>query len=72
MKSNPRTELLRALPGLQQEHVAELTDALARDLAGLLAESRQSQKQALNEAIEKGMRHVPMLLRGPLKRILFP
>lgn len=72
MKSDSHADLLRAMPGLQQEHLAALTDELARDLAVLLAESRENQKQALHTAIEKGMRHVPMLLRGPLKKILFP
>ena len=72
MKPALKAELLRELPGLQQDHLVGLTDYLGRDLVALLNESRQQQSQALNAAIEKAMHHVPMLLRGPLKKILFP
>lgn len=72
MKLDPRTDLLRVMPGLQREHLAGLSDDQVCDLAALLDQARANQRQALHTAIEKGMRHVPLLLRGPLKRILFP
>lgn len=72
MKSKARTELLRQMPGLSQKHLAPLSEEAVKDLSALFAESRSHQRQALDAAIEKSMRHVPLLLRGPLKRILFP
>lgn len=72
MASKAQTALRQQLPGLAAHHLAAVPDDAAADLAALLAESRAAQHGALDAAIEKGMRHVPLLLRGPLKKILFP
>jgi len=44
-------------------------DALAR-LAGAIRATRRAQSQALAEAGEAGLRFVPALLRGPVKKIV--
>jgi hypothetical protein len=41
-------------------------------LAGLVEKQRQRQRAELAEAIERALEHVPRLLRGTLRRMLFP
>jgi len=40
-------------------------------LADALAAAREHQWAALEEASERGLRFVPRLLRGPVKKVLF-
>lgn len=44
-------------------------DALQR-LADEIAETRHAQRRAMAAAGEAGLRHVPALLRGPVKKIV--
>lgn len=55
-----RLDFLAALPESAQAKLSEDIHA-----------SRKRQRKSLDDAIENGMRMVPMLLRGPLKKILF-
>jgi len=55
-----RLDFLAALP----------EDAQAKLSADIQA-ARARQKKTLDDAIENGLRMVPALLRGPLKKILF-
>ena len=58
--SERRLEFLAALP----------EPAQARLSADILA-ARKRQARALDEAIDNGLRMVPALLRGPVKKLLF-
>lgn len=51
--------------------IADLAPADAERLAGLIADATARQAKALDEAIDGGMGHIPRLLRGPVKAVLF-
>jgi hypothetical protein len=55
-----RLDFLAALPESAQ-------DQLSKDILA----ARRRQKKALEEAVDHGLRMVPALLRGPIKKILF-
>jgi hypothetical protein len=55
-----RLDFLAALPESAQARLSEDIHA-----------ARKRQRLALDAAIDNGMRMVPLLLRGPLKKILF-
>lgn len=48
-----------------------LDEESAARLATLIAESRDRQSAALDQAIDDGLRNLPRLLRGPVKKVLF-
>jgi hypothetical protein len=50
---------------------ADLDPADAERLAALVAEATARQSKALDDAIDGGMGHIPRLLRGPVKAVLF-
>jgi hypothetical protein len=50
---------------------ADLEPDDATRLAALLADAVTRQSRALDDAINGGMRHLPRLLRGPVKAVLF-
>ena len=56
-------DVVAATPGL--------SDADAERLAELIADAKDRQARALREAINGGMGHIPRLLRGPIKALLF-
>ena len=56
-----------ALPSLDA-----LSDAEAGSLARSIRDARRRQKQHLSTAFEAALTHVPLLLRGPVRKILFP
>ncbi len=49
-----------------------LSAAEQGELLAAIRRTRRAQKNALDTAIDKGLGMAPLLLRGPLKRILFP
>ncbi len=53
------------------DHNADLAPADAERLAGLVADAIACQAKALDDAIDGGMGHIPRLLRGPVKAVLF-
>lgn len=40
------------------------------DLAGLVASAARRRSQALGQAIDESLRHIPALLRGPVRKSL--
>lgn len=52
--------------------IAALDGDLQIALATLLAESQQRQRSQLEAALEAALGHVPRVLRGAVRRVLFP
>lgn len=70
---NPGMGALREAIGGEAPQAFEALDAEAlQDLAGLIESSRRRQQQALQQSLEDALRYLPRLLRGPVRRILFP
>jgi len=70
--------MMSAADELQDELGAELPPAIGAlgdvelaVLTGALRRAREHQKQALSAATDTGLRFVPRLLRGPVKKVLF-
>lgn len=70
--SGPGAELTRELGGAPSELCAPLNDAEQRRLLDSLRAAKRKQQDDLVAAINEGLSFVPGLLRGTLKRILFP
>lgn len=49
-----------------------LNDADQQALADKLAQAQTAQQAQLRSALEDALRHVPRLLRGTVRRVLFP
>jgi hypothetical protein len=65
-------ELQKELGGGEVQFLAALPEASLSQLKQDIHAARQRQRAALDDAINKGLRMAPLLLRGPLKKILFP
>lgn len=63
-------DLRDALGGIPVE-VDGLDDGDAGRLAGLVVDARRRQAAELRAAVEGGLGHIPRLLRGPIKKLLF-
>ena len=50
----------------------ELTDAEAAELLVMFEEARSQAMTDLLASLDESLRHVPRLLRGPVRAILFP
>lgn len=72
MAKDPLTALRRELPSADLQGLGALKPADAERLARLIDQARQQQKTQLREALQASLEHVPFLLRGPVRRILFP
>lgn len=48
----------------------ELRPEELRDLAAAIDDARRRQAMALREAGDRALRHIPRLLRGPVRRIV--
>lgn len=55
------------LPGIERLDAAELAA-----LTAALRKARSRQQQLLAGALEGALSHIPMLLRGPVRKILLP
>lgn len=64
-------ELSREL-GADAGFLAPLSEQELASLRDAIGETRRRQKQALDRAVDKGLGMAPLLLRGALKRVLFP
>ncbi len=53
------------------DFLAALPESAQAQLGKDILSARQRQKKALEEAVDHGLRMVPALLRGPIKKILF-
>ncbi len=51
--------------------VAELQDDQLHELATAIETVHQAQEEALNQAMEDALSHVPGMLRKPVRRMLF-
>jgi len=52
--------------------LARLPAEEQRRLAQILEDSRQQQQARLQKSLKKALDHLPRLLRGPVRRVLFP
>jgi hypothetical protein len=48
----------------------KLSDEELRDLAGAIDEVRRNQAAALQKAGDEAFRHIPWVLRGPIRKIM--
>lgn len=62
--------LRRALDGHAPEGLKSLEPAHLEHLADAVHDSRRRSARALAEAGERALRHVPRLLRGPIRRLV--
>lgn len=63
--------LQEELAGVVPPELAALSDRELELLQKLLADARQRQSTALDEAIDNGLRFIPGLIRGAVKLVLF-
>lgn len=72
MAQEPLAVLLKelgggSLPGLERLESAELSN-----LTAAVRKARRRQQELLAGALEGALSHIPMLLRGPVRKILLP
>ncbi|MCK5770972.1 hypothetical protein [Algiphilus sp.] len=67
-----RKALRRAIDDEPPPGVDALDDASAQALATLIEDSRRAQQRQLQDALERALGYLPRLLRGPVRRVLFP
>jgi hypothetical protein len=61
--------LVKELGGKTPPPLDALTPAEIGTLAELLRSARHNQQQQLNHAFEAALGHIPLLLRGPIRKI---
>jgi hypothetical protein len=70
----PRTDALSALRAqlgaAAPDGLAQLSDDELGDFLAAVGDARHRQRQALGEAGERALGHIPRLLRGPVRRIV--
>lgn len=62
--------LATELGGAAPKGLSRLSDDELRDLTGAIEAARRRQAQALAQAGERALSHIPRLLRGPVRRVL--
>lgn len=73
MANKKADELRRKLkPGAGLEFLDGLDEPTLTLLGKGLDDARKREHESLDQAIEGSMTMIPLLLRGPLKKILFP
>jgi hypothetical protein len=70
MTPDAKRELRAELGAAPPKGLDALSDEQVADLAGALRTSRERQSAALEEAMEDALRHVPRLLRGPVRKMM--
>jgi hypothetical protein len=63
-------QLATELGGDPPAGVAQLDDGQLRDLSQAIRAARRRQAQALAEAGDRALGHIPRLLRGPVRRVV--
>lgn len=63
-------ELRRTL-GEDLDVVTQLSEEESRDLAELIRGARHAQQEALDRSLDQVLAHLPRLLRGSARKILF-
>jgi hypothetical protein len=69
---DPLASLRRELPSADLQGLDTLKAADAEHLAKLIDQARQQQKAQLRAALQASLDHVPFLLRGAVRKVLFP
>jgi hypothetical protein len=64
------TTLAKAIKGKPPAEFADLSDEEATALAGLVEHAAAERARLIDRAIEDSLRHLPALVRGPVKRAL--
>ncbi len=59
-----------ALTGDTRSRIAGLDAADRQQLQRLIADAQAQQERSLQQATDTALKHVPALLRGPIRRIL--
>ncbi len=68
---DPHAALRAALDGAQPPaSLRGLDDAVVADLAAAITQARREQARLLAASGEASLRHVPRILRGPVKKVL--
>jgi len=70
MTERPVRSLADQLGGPLPDGIAALDDAVKQDLAKALDHARRRQSAALVKAGEEGLRYVPALLRGAVRKVV--
>jgi hypothetical protein len=70
MTPDAKRELRAELGAAPPKGLDALTDEEIADLAGALRVARERQSAALAKAMEDALRHVPRLLRGPVRKMM--
>lgn len=74
MRTPPADALAAALgphPDPALAPLERLSPAARAELSRLVAEARERQRRELKAAIDESLTHVPALLRGPIRKLLF-
>lgn len=71
MAKESATAALAAALGQPVQGLAGLKKAEAEALAAALATAKARQRKALEDSAEAALSHVPMLLRGAVRKVLF-
>jgi hypothetical protein len=71
MSKDALAALRRELPSADLQGLDALKAAEAERLARLIDRARQQQKLQLNTALQNSLEHVPFLLRGAVRKVLF-
>jgi hypothetical protein len=64
------SELQQQLGDIPPDTLARLSPEQLRDLAGAIQAARRRQAAELAAAGEKAFKHIPRLLRGPIRKLL--
>lgn len=70
MPNDAFSALSKQLRGNAPDALRELSDQELADLSAAIADARHRQAAALSEAGDRALRHIPRLLRGPIKRVV--
>lgn len=70
-KSNGSSALAAAVGAPLPEGLKRLSAAQGEQLAAALAAAKTRQRKALEDSTEAALGHVPMLLRGAVRKVLF-
>ncbi len=70
MSTDGLSELAEQLRAQPPKGLASLGDEQLRDLAGAVRAARRRQAAELAQAGAQAYRHIPKLLRGPVRRVL--
>lgn len=69
---DPLAALRRELPSADLRGLDRLKAADAERLAEVIGHAQSQQKTELHRALHNSLEHVPFLLRGAVRKVLFP